>query len=290
MHSYPIHNFSQDDATSLAFQVIPLDKKKDYDTSVPHRHNYYEIFFFEKGAGKHLIDFTNYDIKNNSLHFVSPGQVHCVRREPDTFGFVIFFSRTFYHLDLHDKDVLFDLPFLNNNTENVAFNLDTTQATTIKLLYDQLRTEYESGNEFKEQMIRSILNVFLIQCNRLYKELYKEASQQNQRDDVYQKFRVLLEKNFTELHKPSDYAEKLGVTEKTLFDHIKKVTGLPPGEIVHERIILEAKRLLFHSEQSAKEIAFFLGFDDPSYFNKFFKGRTGHTAVEFREKVRSSYR
>jgi len=286
---YPIHNFSKDDASSLDFQVIPLDKKKDYDTSVPHRHNYYEIFFFEKGDGKHLIDFTNYDIKNNSLHFVSPGQVHCVRRVPDSYGFVIFFSRTFYHLDLHDKDVLFDLPFLNNNTANVAFNLNLKQAQHIKLLYDQLRAEYESDNGFKEQMIRSILNVFLISCNRLYKEIFKDAGQGVQRDDIYQKFRVMMEKNFTQMHKPNEYAEHLGITEKTLFDHIKRVTGLPPGEIIHERIILEAKRLLFHSEQSAKEIAFFLGFEDPSYFNKFFKARTGHTAVEFRDKTRASY-
>ncbi|MDQ3073080.1 MAG: AraC family ligand binding domain-containing protein, partial [Bacteroidota bacterium] len=77
----PFHNFSADDESSVPFKIVPIEKNAPYDTSVPHRHNYYEVFFFTQGGGTHFIDFRHYPIVPNSIHIVSPGQVHKVQRE-----------------------------------------------------------------------------------------------------------------------------------------------------------------------------------------------------------------
>ena len=92
----PIHNFARDDETSVPFKICPLEKRNHYDALEPHRHNYYEIFLFIKGGGKHLIDFTEHPITDQSIHFVSPGQIHLVKRELSSHGILISFSREFY--------------------------------------------------------------------------------------------------------------------------------------------------------------------------------------------------
>ena len=119
----PLHNFSRDDETSIPFEIIPLKQLSGYDTGVPHRHNYYEIFFFEEGGGEHIIDFTTIPVKSHSIHFVSPGQVHHLMRSPDSHGAIILFSRDFYYLGLQEKNLLFEMPFLNNAMEHPVLNL-----------------------------------------------------------------------------------------------------------------------------------------------------------------------
>jgi len=283
----PIHDFSEDDSTSIAFELQLLEKREDYDTSVPHRHNYYEIFLFIKGGGAHDIDFETIPIESNSLHFVSPGQVHQVKRELDSYGYVIFFSRDFYALNLRNKDILFDLPFLNNNSIHPFLNLNDQKFKPFLELTSNVEGEINSTNPLKEEILRSYLNILLIQCKRIYEELHIEDSEQDVSiNQTFQDFRIQLEKNFTKLHKVSDYAQLLSVSEKSLNEIMKKTIGKTASELIHERIILEAKRLVLYSDYNNKEIAYFLEFDDPSHFSKFFKNYTGSSPNDYREKRR----
>src|ERR1043165_2430378 len=93
----PIHDFSRDSDDSVAFRFISLGASSHYDFSQPHRHNYYEIFFFEEGGGTHFIDFTEYPITDHAIHFVSPGQVHKLMRSGNAHGSIVLFSRDFFH-------------------------------------------------------------------------------------------------------------------------------------------------------------------------------------------------
>ena len=289
-HSIPLHDFTQDDATSIPFMVEKLEKKEDYDTTLPHRHNYYEIFFFEKGGGTHEIDFEVNPIADNSLHFVSPGQVHLVRRELDSNGYVVFFSRDFYYLNLQNRDVLFDMPFFNNNSPRPIIDLAPEEKQPIVDLVLRIRDESESDNPFKEELLRSYLNVLLIQCQRIFLEKETERSPSfKPGGGSYREFRVLLENNFTRLHQVADYADLLSITPSHLNESCKKASGQTASELIHNRIILEAKRLLLHSDLSAKEIGYFLHFEDPSYFSRFFKKKTGMQPGVFRKEVREKY-
>lgn len=285
----PLHSFIKDDHRSIPFRVMPLEKREEYDTSVPHRHNYYEIFIFEAGGGQHDIDFEVFEIADRSIHFVSPGQVHLVRRELDSNGMVIFFSRDFYYLNLQDKNILFDLPFLNNNSARPLLNLDASTFLPLVTLAQSIAREYDSKNDFREELIRSYLNIFLIECRRLYDDT-TPSKEEGVNATSFRSFRVHLEESFTTLHQVQDYAGLMAITEKHLNDICKRSSGKTASELIHDRIILEARRLITHSELNNKEVAHFLNFDDPSHFSKFFKRKTGDTPSEFRKKISDQYR
>lgn len=276
----PIHDFSRDDNTSTPFKLIPLHVKTGYDSSVPHRHNYYEIFIFNEAGGKHDIDFENHPILKNGVHFVSPGQVHHVERGLGTYGYVILFSRDFIGLRSNDSDKLFEMPFLNNSP-NPVLNLTAEELSGLMHLVETMKVESANENQHAEDIIRSTLMVFLMKCHRYYCDRHPE-DETRYKSDLFMQFRKVMEKHFATCHKVKDYAELLNTTEKTLNDSIKKVTGKTVSELIYARITLEAKRLLLHSEMSAKEIAYALNFSDPAHFSKFFKKQTGTSPSEYK--------
>jgi AraC family transcriptional activator of pobA len=106
---------------------------------------------------------------------------------------------------------------------------------------------------------------------------------------LLQRFNLLLEERFITLHKVNEYAELMNVSPNHLSETIKKVTGKTAGELIQDRLVLEAKRLLLHSAITAKEIAYYLNFNDPSYFSRFFKTNAGLAPEEFRRQSREKY-
>lgn len=281
MEKIPIHDFSRDDSSSIPFDHLPLTQKSDYDTSVPHRHNYYEIFIFDRGGGEHDIDFHTFPIHDRSVHFVSPGQVHNVRRDKHSSGQVILFSRDFYAMNLKSPATLNELPFLNNNSYQPVLNLNEKEYKILKRLAIQMEDEKESEDSLKEDLIRSFLSAFLFYCKRFFKVPDKHTWKEN---SLAFRFKQKIEQNFTEYHSVSEYAKMLNVTEKQLNSQVKSQVGIKPSEMIYGRIILEAKRLVLYSDHSFQEIAYFLNYSDPSHFTKFFKSKTGFTPGEFREK------
>ena len=279
----PIYDFSKDDNSSIPFKLIPLEVKTDYDSSVPHRHNYYEIFIFNKAGGTHDIDFHVHDIEEHAVHFVSPGQVHHVERGLGTYGYVILFSRDFIALNATDAEKLFEMPFLNNSP-NPVINMNSEEMQGLIGLVDSMQSEYQDENQHAGDIIRSTLMVFLMKCHRAYCERHPE-DENVYKSHLYREFRMLIEKHFVNFHKVKDYAELLNTSEKTLNESIKKVTGKTVSELIYARIILEAKRLLLHSGMSAKEIAYALNFSDPAHFSKFFKKQTGFSPSGYKESV-----
>lgn len=281
----PLHDFTVDDPSSIAFRLIPLGFRSEYDTSVAHRHNYYEVFLFENGGGKHYLDFDTHEIKSKSVQFISPGQVHLVNRAPKSNGHIILFSREFYYLDVHDRNLLFEMPFLNNQSRQPTIDLSDADYQKLSSLMQMMYEEEKTVREHQQQALRSLLNLFLVHCKRLF----PHGNEQFQPSSEMVAFRSLLEKNFRNWHKVQDYASALHISEKQLGEMVKKHAGQNVLEMIHTRILLEAKRLLIHNDISTKEIGYFLNFEDPSHFAKFFKKGTGSTPLHFREEIRRKY-
>ena len=276
----PIHNFSIDNKeTNEQFKLIELTTRTDYDSSIAHRHNYYEIFIFEKGGGSHEIDFNTATIEDGSVHFISPGQVHKVKRVPSSCGYIILFSREFFYLNNQNSNSLFNIPFLNNNYTEPVINLNEVDFNQIMTFINGIKSEYNNNQDHKKDAIQSYLNLLLLSCKRLFNE---KKGKQELHNNTFQDFRKLLENEFEKNHKVSSYAVRLGITDKQLSVLTKNIVGKTALEMIHDRIILEAKRLLKHSNHGIKEIAFFLSFDDPSHFGKFFKGKENITPKEYR--------
>ncbi len=289
----PVHDFISDDATSIPFTIIPLEVKSVYDSAIPHRHNYYEIFIFYKGGGTHEIDFEEIEVKTGSVHFVSPGQVHVLLRAPGSYGYVVLFSRDFFSLPLQDKDFLFELPFLNNNTAHPFINFHGSEFSEIKVLAENILKENNLHFPDSHHIIRAYLNILLLKCKAGYNHINKKEiipENLNLHNDVIQKFRIMVEKNFRKYHLVKEYASMIAITPENLNEISKRQTGKTASEFISDRLLLEAKRLLLYSDFKAKEIAYFLNFQDPSNFNKFFKNNTGYTPAGFREILLKRYK
>lgn len=280
----PIHDFSKDGRESIPFRYIPLNKRSDYDITESHRHNYYEIFLFAKGGGQHEIDFGAHDISDSSIHFVSPGQVHKVRREPNSYGSILLFSRDFYHFGAKTDLSLFEYPFLNTHTQGTpVVNLMEKQFDELLTLSRAMGEEKMVHNDSSgKEVIRTYLHIFLLKCKQ-----YAETAENRIPDESQQHFhklKHLLEERYREQHLPSFYADELSVSSKKLNEICKAHSGNTVNSLIKNRIVLEAKRLLLHSEYSVKEISYFLGFDDPAYFNRFFRKNIGISAGQFRKE------
>ena len=287
----PTHQFYDRLERSIPFDIIELKEKSAYDPSAYHRHAYYEIFFIIKGGGTHSIDFEKFDVDSNSIHFVSPGQVHLLKRALKSNGFVVLFSREFYQLGLQNKDTLYEMPFLNNNTTKPIVKLTSESAGSFKELFERIKKENASSNKEKEHVLWAYLNLLLLDSKRIFEAHTNTGKEKSSpRSEISQKFKILIEKHFFQLHKPSEYADILNITPGHLNDTIKISTGMSAGDMIQERIILEIKRMLLHSPESINEIARIFNFDDPSYFARFFKNKTGSSPKDFREESRRNYK
>jgi AraC family transcriptional regulator, transcriptional activator of pobA len=278
----PIHDFSKDGRESIPFRYIPLNKRSDYDITEAHRHNYFEIFLFAKGGGKHEIDFGAHEISDSSIHFVSPGQVHKVRREPDSYGSILLFSRDFYHFGAKTDLSLFEYPFLNTHTlGSPVVNLEEKQFEELLSLSRAMGEEKTVNDPTGKEVIRTYLHIFLLKCKQYAERL--ENTKYDESLQYFHKLKHLLEECYRNQHLPSYYADELSISSKKLNEICKAYSGNTVNNLIKDRIMLEAKRLLLHSDYSVKEISYFLGFDDPAYFNRFFRKNLEMSAGTFRK-------
>lgn len=292
IHIYELPKGDED----IAFHVYEVKGKviqnRDYPhkTEQPHRHAYYEICIFVNGAGSHMIDFTSFDIKSHSIHFLTPGQVHLISREENYHGFLLVFSRDFYSIGIQDEDLLMTLPFFNNNTSEPILNLDEEEFAEALDIIEHLRRDYKRDNEIREDVLRSYLHIFLLKCRFFFNKKYLDKDTIN--DPMFlkvNKFRELVEKNFREIHLVKEYAHLLHESPAHLNKIVKSITGENASEFIIKRIVLEAKRLLIYTDLSNKEISFNMNYDDPSYFSRLFRKKVGTSPSDFRTQMKQKY-
>lgn len=274
----PTHAFS--DKTHQRIIVTRLGDLMEYDASSPHRHDYFELFVFGKGGGTHTIDFENFTIHDRSIHIVTPGRVHHVRRERDSNGFVILFEAETMLNDPLITDFLFDHACYDVQEYSPSYTFDAGQQVQVMEIVDRIWEDYSSEHPLKQEFMLHNLALLFLSCLRAQPDFVPVQSSANGK--VYQEFRRMLQRRFRELKKVREYAAGLKVSEKQLNAIVKAQTGTSASSIIYKQIIMEARRLL-NTGLSAKEAAFDLQFDDPAHFSKFFKNQTGLSPSEFRK-------
>jgi AraC-like DNA-binding protein len=284
----PTHTFADADELGFPFRMVELTYPTEYATNTAHRHNYYEIFYFSQGSGDHLVDFAEYPIHAPSLHFVAPGQVHRVNRSADSLGKVILFTHDLISFHPEINDILYRLPFLKGNQPRPAFPLEGEIMPQVLEAIQNIEKEYAKKESASLEIIRSYIYIMLLRCRDFYEEKNREESAAP--DSLLARFRQLVEQRYKEWHLPNQYADELKVTPKYLNEIVKKSLGMPPGELIRERIMLEAKRMLYNTDLSAKEIAYHLNFEDPAYFSRFFRQNAGLSVKEYRDSSRKKYK
>ncbi|MDG1841405.1 MAG: helix-turn-helix transcriptional regulator [Crocinitomicaceae bacterium] len=269
----PIHDSDRTQRREII--VNHLKQLNDYDYREPHRHNYFELFFFLKGGGFHKVDFVKFDIESNSAHIIAPGQVHQMKRNLDSEGFVVLFELNALEAPKEIENFLFQQMCLDASENSPCFSFSKEKYSILEYKIKNMLSLYEEKLEIAKLSLRNEVQSFLIEC-------MKEAEEQKKPivSIEYFNFRKLLHANFSKMKKVKEYAEALHLTEKTLNEIVKKHTGESTSNIIYKQIIIEAKRLL-NTGISIKETAYALNFDDPGHFSKFFKTKTNLSPSEF---------
>lgn len=250
-----------------------------------HKHNFYHVTLFTEGAGTHTIDFKTFTVKPYQIYFMIPGQVHGWQFEGKVDGYIINFSVSFLQSLLQKPDYLEQFPFFSGDVEESVIDLPESLHTPVTTIFEQLISESEQRVRLSVDMIQVLMLQLFIRIGRISFE--RSPVQTNTYNYILLKnFQKLIEKNFTTLKLPKDYAELLFITPNHLNALCTSTLGTSAGELIRNRIILEAKRLLVNKDSTITEIAYQLGFADNSYFTKFYKKYTGQTPEEFRKSFR----
>lgn len=283
MKKYPIYNIQRFNCNSVNSDLyINTFKNHLIDHSFveePHRHSSYVLVFFTKGSGTHEIDFDAFTIQPGSMFFLQPGQMHHWNLSDDVEGFVIFYSQEMYNLYFGQKTIG-DYPFYSSvdNKPEMVFNVSELKA--ILPYFESLILETQANQLLKQDKIMNLLDIIHIEIARKYSETHlHEAHSYNVK---IKNFEVLLENNFKTEKAPSFYAAQLTITLKHLNRICNEMLQKTTTEVITDRIILEAKRMLMDKKFTVNEIASELGYDDYSYFTRLFKKHTGMTPSTFR--------
>ena len=253
-------------------------------SSKPHSHSFYQIVWFHSNNGKHHVDFKSYDIKKDRIFFIAKNQIHYFEKRNDYQGVLLHFNESFILQNEKDIEIFINYD-LFNNPEAPFFDVFPKQTSELEIYYDQIKNELKNVHTFGHQSIlTNILKSFLITIER-EKRKHQKTDSSPEISFSMLNFRKLLEKNYRNNYSVSDYAKELSISTKTLNNIIKSATGKTVSKIINERIILEAKRQLFHTCSFVNEIGYDLGFQDHSYFVKFFKKQVNITPSEFRKSI-----
>lgn len=260
--------------------------QKHQNLSLPHKHSFYHVVFFTEGGGTHAIDFKSFPVKPYQIYFMVPGQVHSWSFEGPVDGFIVNFSASFFQSFLLRPDYLDNLPFFSGNIDDEVINLtgDAQQATVV--LFEQLLHESSQTSRLGMDMIKALmLQLFIVVARQ--SESKNPVLAPNYNYTLLQSFRKLTDMHFATLRLPKDYAALLYITPNHLNALCNDMLGISAGEVIRNRVILEAKRLLVNLDMNIAGIADKLNFADNSYFTKFFKKYTGQTPEEFRKQTLS---
>ncbi|WP_210150927.1 AraC family transcriptional regulator [Chryseobacterium scophthalmum] len=247
----------------------------------PHRHDFYVTVIFTKGSGIHEIDFQKYDVSEGSLFFLSPGQVHSWELSPDTDGYIFFFSQPYYEIHYVNQK-LKNFPFFNSPSFSRKLQLESDELINMIRLFEAIGSEHESQNVMKQGFILSLISQIYIQSVREFaKDDEKTSATSVSYFKHYQDFENLLEESFTSQKSISFYASQLNISAKHLNRITQTVMQKTASEIITERVILEAKRMLIYLDEGLVEIAFRLGYEEYSYFARMFRKNSGITPSQF---------
>jgi len=276
-------------AGNKLFRITKADGRVNMIKSeflAPHRKGYYFMVLVKKGSSRHWIDMEPYTLEEDTFYFTVPHQVHLKEEAQPLTGTLIGFTPEF--LALEGNGFLQQLPVIKNPHNGHKINLNAEDLLFLEDTLEKIHKEFQTKNSWQSSMLMAHMHVLLIYVSRLYTEQFNNAALVPDRV-LLKKYLSRIEASYTELHEVAAYADILNISAGHLSEVVKQQSGKPAIVHIHDRLILEAKRLLFHTEHSIKEIAYQLGFEDASYFNRFFKRLTTNTPVAYRQAIREMY-
>jgi AraC-like DNA-binding protein len=249
-----------------------------------HKH-YIKVLFLPAGY-QIQVDLKAYTVTQPSLFFITPNQHLHIKKMGSEGGYFIYYNRDFYCIQIHDEEVACDGLLFNNIHNMPQVVLEEAEIPFFDYIFGQMVDEFGQNDSSLEEMIRTYLKQLFIKSVRIWKRqnLAKELAEQNSDLEFFRKFTLLVEEYYKQKHNVADYAELLFMAPKTISHKFKRLRLPQPNEVIKNRIVLEAKRLLAHTSLTSKEISYELGYEDPAYFSRLFLQKAGETPSRFRTK------
>ncbi|MGB0390205.1 MAG: AraC family transcriptional regulator [Salibacteraceae bacterium] len=250
--------------------------------SAATRYKTYTVWLIEEGKGEVYIDFKKYKLKDLQVYFLNPGQVHQLKVVEIIKGYRLAFSSDFLAENNIPVSFIENFQLYNNYGENPSLAISIKELINLKN-YAQEMMQWQSGlMDNSERAIGALLSLFLIQCNHWFKKP-TDSQLIELNNSVLKGFKFIVEGHFHEWHASGQYASQLHISSDELNEIIKSLIGQTAKEYVQSRIIIAAKRMLFFSDISIKDIASKLGFEELAHFNAFFTQGAHQTPLEFRK-------
>jgi AraC family transcriptional activator of pobA len=253
----------------------------------PHYHDFFQLMLL-RGRGQVMHDFRDYLVNGATLICLSPGQVHTIRPRPGFDAVIVSFTQSFFDHGSPPPSLLLDLPLFFPVDEAPMLPIPRGDRFRIAEAFSELEQEFHAAETGAANTLRAWLHILLTRAQRLLaSEPQGEAPTRSSR--LVREFHLAVERWFRAERGLADYARELGITANHLNDLIHAETGRSAGSVVRGRRLLDAKRLLSHSDLTVAEVAYEVGFADPSYFGRFFRRETGVSPAEFRAEIREKY-
>jgi AraC family transcriptional regulator, transcriptional activator of pobA len=264
------------EADALQVRSLSLESIEGDDVREPHRHAYHELIWVRDGSGRHLIDGDPVEFGPRTLTLIAKGEVHQFERADRVSGVVVRFD---------DEWLTGSRRWLFSGGACTALSVPDEDAPRFDALLELLREEVEQpARPESAELRRHLLSAALLWAQR-WREAQLEGGGATRADvQLQQQFLETLERDFAKNHEAGHYASELGVTTGTLSRTLMRLSGRTTKQLILDRVLLEAARLLRFSDLSVKEIAARLGFTDQFAFSKAFKRQRGEAPLDFRNR------
>lgn len=248
-----------------------------------HSHNFYLLVLFTQGYGMHKIDVLEYEICKGSLYMIKPGQVHSWQLSNDIDGYILFYSKEIYNLYFGHKNIE-DYPFYNPQNTISEIKLNQEDLIAMKEYFDLLVKESQTNKSKKIDKLLNLIDIIHIEISRKF--LSENTISYKSYQHKLMVFNELLDRYYKTQKSTSFYANEMNITSKHLNRICREVLNKTTTELISQKLVLESKRLLtFTQHLNISEIANMLGYENDSYFSRFFKKNTGQTPSEFRKSL-----
>ncbi|CAA9201850.1 HTH-type transcriptional activator RhaS [Flavobacterium bizetiae] len=244
----------------------------------PHKHDFYMVFFVEKGSGVHNVDFTQYIVNDYQVYFIRAGQVHNWSLDVDTSGFQLMLAADVITIFSN----LGSFPFFEQSVPS-CLSLDKKQFEEFKIHLHEIELVLSDNDVLTKEILLLRLHLMLKLLQKEYLNQFPEHDSSTKPEKIIKGFNTLIDDHFNEESSVNFYADKLNITANYLNILSQKYLKMPASDVIKQRTILEAKRLLTSTDLSIKEIGYQLGFNDNTYFSKVFKKYTGKTPGDFKK-------
>lgn len=280
-----MHFSFRDPVTSAQFNLLVEETNLAWNTYQGDTPQLMAILWNRGATQRITIDHQQYDFTRNGLVALAANQSFELEHSSDIVAWQ--FNREFYCIVDHDQEVSCSGLLFYNSKDPGFVMLSDDEEKKFDLLYKVFVDEYGERDNLQAEMLRMLLKRLIVKITRLYKT---QQSQQLPKDelDIIRQFNLLVDKNFRENHQVQDFARMMHKSPKTLSNVFSKYHDQSPRQIIQERILLEAKRLLIYTDQSLKEVAFATGFEEAAHFSRFFKKAMAVTPLDFRKKSKKS--